>query len=990
MEESSADLLGGLSDVARRNRALMRLSRRPETFDTVDSDIRIFIDEVVALGTGLGDEDERASAQNMLDYWHSRFAALDEKRWLRERPVLRPYQPGDSQKVLAEKIAGSGNPFRSLGAIWRARDARLPGREDAIAETLKLIEKSGIVFVVGPPGSGRSALVDGGVLWQLEHSSETRCVFRIDALGADPLAALAACVPGATTSEIAASPQQFRARFDIACGDRRGVLAVDNVEELFTGCHDQAKREAFAAAVGALCIPGADGRRNDAILILRDEWAKQVLALTAFAPFANTSRFTPPPPTASELQRAIELSAASVGVTFESGVVADLARELQGDVGALALMQFMLMQLWQMSAGGRVTGESYRKLGRPYDALTRVAEATYAALGPEDQNAAHKMFLALTLPSLDDPGAGTVRSRRESRAVLEERGAGNALAAFEQAGVLHASSAFGTNDTITVVHDALMYRWGLLVSWLVKERRGTERRTTLVAAARLWQSSGRRHGYLITDQASVDEARQYASEAPELIDLIAASDAYLQRQRFLRRTRIGVLSGLLVLLVLATIPWWYPPLNGRYNYIKTRNLVETFITKSPSNAFDPHNPKVSPEKIDQLKELAKENHDRHMTSRLAGYTINELVLTNQTLDFALDFSEATLKRPYMQRLKGKDPTAPVKATFSGATIEDGRFFGALLVEVKFGDLEAKSSNCRLLSTLRGDYGRTSFAEAILVRTDFSHCFIDNVSFENADLRDAKFANTDFAGGIDFSGANLTGATFKESKIQKAVFTGADLTNTDFSQSSLPLFTDSLTTTWWLANWGKQSIAPLTYNRDLASVGRRYISESLRLDLEIEQARALANDPPSFEKRTRTNKLGTALNEWAWLQATYGVQLEKARGFAAEAWELHDSKDLVIGDTLGYIDLQRGKLTDAERDYSFIGDAGDEGIAPSARYHYALVLASLGRCDEAQKLIKGITSEKGELIYSPTHERVLVPVPVPDPCPMVSKTLGRPN
>ncbi|MBZ9683340.1 pentapeptide repeat-containing protein [Mesorhizobium sp. CO1-1-2] len=989
MEESSADLLGGLSDVARRNRELMRLSRRREAFDTAEPEIRIFIDEVVAVGTRLGGEDERASAQNMLDYWYSRFSVLDEKRWLRERPVLRPYQPGDSQKVLAEKVAGRGNPFRSLGAIWRARDARLPGREDAIGETLELIEKSGIVFVVGAPGTGRSALVDGGVLWQLEHSSEPRCVFRANALGADPLAALAGCVPGVTTSEIAASPQQFRARFDIACGDSRGVLAVDNVEELFTGCGDQTKREAFAAAVAALCVPGADGRRNDAILILRDEWAKQVLALKAFAPFANTSRFTPPPPTASELQRAIELSAAPVGVTFEPGVVADLARELQGDIGAMALLQFMLMQLWQMSAGGRITWESYRKLGRPYDALTRVAEVTYAALGPEDQNAAHKMFLALTRPSLDDPGAGTVRSRRESRAVLEERGAGNALAAFEQAGLLHASSAFGTNDTITVVHDALMYRWDRLVSWLVDERRGTERRTTLVAAARLWQSSGRRPGYLITDQASVDEARQYASGAPELIDLIAASDAYVGRQRFLRRTSIGVLAGLVVLLVLASIPWWYPPLNGEYNYFKTRSLVQTFIAKDSSNAFNKDDPKVSPEKIKQLRQLAKENQDRHMTGRLAGYTINDLVLTNQALDFALDFSEATLKRPYMQRLKGKDPTAPVKATFSGATIEDGRFFGSLLVEAKFGDIEAKSSDCRLLSTLRGDYGKTSFAEAILVRADFSGCFIDNVSFENADLRDAKFVNTDFAGSVDFSGANLTGATFKGSKIQKAVFAGADLTNTDFSQSSLPLFTDSLTTTWWLASWGKRSIAPIAYNRDLASVGRRYISENLRLDLEVEQARALANDPPSFEKRTRTNKLGTALNEWAWLQATYGVQLEKARGFAAEAWELHGSQDLVIGDTLGYIDLQMGRLQDAERDYSFIGDAAIEGIVPSARYHYALVLAGLGRCDEAQKLIKGITSE-GELIYSPTHERVLVPVPIPDPCPLVSKSLDRHN
>ena len=96
---------------------------------------------------------------------------------------------------------------------------------------------------------------------------------------------------------------------------------------------------------------------------------------------------------------------------------------------------------------------------------------------------------------------------------------------------------------------------------------------------------------------------------------------------------------------------------------------------------------------------------------------------------------------------------------------------------------------------------------------------------------------------------------------------------------------------------------------------------------------------------------------------------------------------MISDTLGYIYLQLNRLSDAEKIYVDFVDPDDEGIAPAAKYHYALVLANLGQCDKAQKLIDQITSNKKELLYFPTHERVLVTSRKPDRCPAVSMTLS---
>ena len=535
-----------LSQFRRRHSALMREALKEEGVAGMTDRVEAFMSELADFGAGLSAEDDRASAQNILDYWAASLAGTGETRRPRQAVRLRPFAEKASP-VASRTALPEGNPFRNIAAISRSDGTRLPGREDSIRAVLALIESHGLVFITGAAGSGRSALVNAGVLWQIENSDEPASVFRVPTPAPEPLAALAACVPGATAAEIAASPQKFRARFDVACGDHRGILAIDNAEEMFTRCTGQKGREAFAAAVAALCVPGPDGRRNDAILILRDEWAEQVLALKSFAPLAKGARFTPPPPTAAELQRTIEIPAAAAGVTFEPGIVEDLARELQGDVGALPLVQFMLMQLWPLSSGGRITSEVYRKLGRPYDALTNVAEATYVSLPPEDQKAAEEMFLALTRPSLDGSDTGTARSRRESRLALEERGGGRAVAAFQEAGLLRASGSGGGDDSIEIVHDGLMYRWDRLVGWLVDERRRSGRRTTLVASARLWQASGRRSGYLIADRASLEEARQYVSTAPELGDLVAASETYLRRQSTIRQVGIGVLVSLVVL-----------------------------------------------------------------------------------------------------------------------------------------------------------------------------------------------------------------------------------------------------------------------------------------------------------------------------------------------------------------------------------------------------------------------------------------------------------
>ncbi len=118
-----------------------------------------------------------------------------------------------------------------------------------------------------------------------------------------------------------------------------------------------------------------------------------------------------------DLREVIEKPAAlpDVRLTFEGDLVGDLLFEVQGQVGALPLLQFTLDQLFQWRSGSQLTLSAYRELGGVKGALTRQAEETYADL-PSDE---HRKLARALFVRLIDPGASEQDTTRR-RAALSE------------------------------------------------------------------------------------------------------------------------------------------------------------------------------------------------------------------------------------------------------------------------------------------------------------------------------------------------------------------------------------------------------------------------------------------------------------------------------------------------------------------------------------------------------------------------------------------
>lgn len=100
-----------------------------------------------------------------------------------------------------------------------------------------------------------------------------------------------------------------------------------------------------------------------------------------------------------ELVKAITLPALHVGLDIKPDLVAQIINEMNGEPGALPLMQFALKDLFDsLQEKGDLKGlslEAYLKRGGIHKALELHADKIFASLSESEQNLAHSIFSGL-------------------------------------------------------------------------------------------------------------------------------------------------------------------------------------------------------------------------------------------------------------------------------------------------------------------------------------------------------------------------------------------------------------------------------------------------------------------------------------------------------------------------------------------------------------------------------------------------------------------
>ena len=164
--------------------------------------------------------------------------------------------------------AGDACPWRGLVRYETADAPWYCGRERAVAELVARVAGSRVVALVGPSGSGKSSLVRAGLLAALADdvipgsASWTRLAMRP---GEHPLRELARQALGERSLDVGDLLSSLVLRAEGESPDSpQTVLVVDQLEEVWTACTDEAERASFLAVLGELA---ADERSSVRVVL---------------------------------------------------------------------------------------------------------------------------------------------------------------------------------------------------------------------------------------------------------------------------------------------------------------------------------------------------------------------------------------------------------------------------------------------------------------------------------------------------------------------------------------------------------------------------------------------------------------------------------------------------------------------------------------------------------------------------------------------------
>jgi hypothetical protein len=268
------------------------------------------------------------------------------------------------------------------------------GREEVVPELQRRLAAHPLLAVLGPSRGGKSSLVLAGLSPALAPHD-----------GTDPLLERHFCPGDAPLSRLDAALQ--------ALGDTPGPIVVDQFEEIFVLCRDEAMRAAFVERL--LALPA----QRPVVLTMRTEFLGDCEAYPALWAALEAHQLPIAPLDAAELRTVMAKQAAAVGLRFEADLAATILERVQGEPGAMPLLQQTLRELWTRRHGRWLLAAEYRALGGVQGVIARIADTVYAGLTAPEKARMRDILVRLT--RLDEDSArGTERRDSPRRVTLAE------------------------------------------------------------------------------------------------------------------------------------------------------------------------------------------------------------------------------------------------------------------------------------------------------------------------------------------------------------------------------------------------------------------------------------------------------------------------------------------------------------------------------------------------------------------------------------------
>ncbi|WP_143438225.1 trypsin-like peptidase domain-containing protein, partial [Hydrocoleum sp. CS-953] len=467
---------------------------------------------------------------------------------------------------LQERLIG-GCPYKGLFAFREADAEYFFGREVFTEQLVAAVARQQFVAVIGPSGSGKSSVVFAGLVpwlrsqgnWQIEQ-------FRPKAHPFDELARALVRFKQPENKETVQDIEALQLSMLLESKEStlstwlasilekhpgsRLLLVADQFEEIYTLCTDEEKRVLF---LERLLNAVANIPDLTLVMTLRADFLGYALSDRLLADALQNSDVKLGPMNSDELRSVIELPAQKLGVRLESGLTERILKDVERSPGNLPLLEFALELLWGKQSYGQLTHEGYEEVGGVEKALASYADDVYEKLSDGDREKAERVFIQLV-----QPGMGTEDTRKV--ATRAEVGADNSdlVRRLADARLVVTGRDKTAEETVEVIHEALIREWGMLREWMGVSREFRVWQEKLKGRLAEWVEKDKDDGALLRGLLLVEAEKWHQERLSELsqeervfiqLSLELRDRERKQRQRRRQLTVFGLTVGLVLVSV---------------------------------------------------------------------------------------------------------------------------------------------------------------------------------------------------------------------------------------------------------------------------------------------------------------------------------------------------------------------------------------------------------------------------------------------------------
>ena len=508
------------------------------------------------------------------------------------------------------------------------------------------------MFITGPSGSGKSSLVRAGLIHALKLGAIKNSdgwLYETIKPGRDPIESLASAFSRLKSPELAYYFREHIAKTDILheCAE----FALDQPIKTSGLCfsltnsrnlHASGERRREAGTFIDILTNAAMVENGRVIILfsMRSDFIPNCATYPQLNALLNQEFIQIGAMQPEELVSAIAQPALRVGLRIDPDLISQIIDDMQGEPGALPLMQFALKDLFdsQHENDGVIglTLNEYLGRGGIRKALERHADDSFNKLDPHEQELARSIFSGLI-----EIGRGTLDTRRTAR--FDELIPANTITEEVKAIVgkladarLITTDEKNERDTVTISHEKLIDAWPWLKKLVNENRDVIALQNEIAADAREWEEHKRDTSYLYSGARLVNANEKLQSK--ELV-LSGTAFEYIRagqvRQRRGRIVLIGSIATVFALLVTAVVI--FANLTKKANEQANIALARQVAAQAQSNNFTRSSKQMvaSLLSIQSLKMFPNTDATSFLiNSNLSAHTISRMTHDGLILDVA--------------------------------------------------------------------------------------------------------------------------------------------------------------------------------------------------------------------------------------------------------------------------------------------------------------------------------------------------------------------